>query len=88
MKNGNSDLNVSGMALGFGVGALFLVLLMWIGGAMFHGGGMIGQGMMGQGTMWSNGGIAPLGATVLVVAVAAIIGALVATVHNTAARKK
>ena len=88
MNSGNSNLNVGGIALGFGTGALIVILLMWIGGGMFHGGGMYnGGGMMGQGTMWSNGGMGSIGGAVLFIALAAIIGALVAIVHNAVARK-
>jgi hypothetical protein len=87
VKNGNSSFNVGGLALGFGLGALFVILLMWIGGAMFHGNGMMGQGTMGQGMTWTSGGMGSIGATILVVIVAAVIGALVAVVHNTVARK-
>jgi hypothetical protein len=88
MNSGNSNLNVGGIALGFATGAIIVILLMWIGGGMFHGGGMYnGGGMMGQGTMWSNGGMGSIGAAVLFIALAAIIGALVAIVHNAVARK-
>ena len=88
MNSGNSNLNVGGIALGFATGALIVMLLLWIGGGMFHGGGMYnGGGMMGQGTMWSNGGTGSIGAAILFIALAAIIGALVAIVHNAVARK-
>ena len=94
MNSGNSNLNVGGIALGFATGALIVMLLLWIGGGMFHGSGMYngggmfhGGGMMGQGTMWSNGGMGSIGAAVLFIALAAIIGALVAIVHNAVARK-
>ena len=88
MKTSNANLNVGGMALGFAAGSLIVILPMWIGGGMFYGGGMFhGGGMMGQGTMWSNGGMGSIGGAVLFIALAAIIGALVAIVHNAVARK-
>jgi hypothetical protein len=88
MNSGSPNLNVGGLAFGFGAGALVVILLMWIGGGMFYGGRMFhGGGMMGQGTMWSNGGMGSIGAAILFIASAAIIGALVAIVHNAVARK-
>jgi hypothetical protein len=76
------------MALGFAAGSLIVILPMWIGGGMFYDGGMFhGGGIMGQRTMWTFGGMAPIGAAILFVIFAAIIGALVAVVHNSVARK-
>jgi hypothetical protein len=88
MKPSHADLNVIGMALGFAAGALVVILPIWIGGGMFYDRGMVhGGGIMGQGTMWSYGGMSPIGAAFLFVIFAALIGALVAVVHNSVARK-
>ena len=88
MKTPNAALNVAGMALGFAAGALIVILPLWIGGGMFYNGGMFhGAEIMGRGTMGTIGGMAPIWAAVLFVAFAAIIGALVAVVHNGVARK-
>lgn len=82
MNRGGSDISVGGLALGFGAGALFIILLTWLGGGMFHGGGM-----MGGGGMFADGVVGAFGAMIGLVLVAAILGAIIAVVHNAFGRK-
>lgn len=83
MANGHSsNLNVVGLALGFGAGALVLYLMVWLGGALFHGGWMMGGGMI----MGYGGGGWAIGAALVFAICAAIVGAIVAVVHNALAK--
>ena len=83
MANGRSSrLSVVGLALGFAVGALVLYLMVWLGDALFHGGWMMGQGMM----MGYGRGSWAIGAVFVFVLCAAIVGAVVAAIHNAVAK--
>ena len=74
----SSGLSVAGLALGFAVGALVLYVMTWLAGVVSHGGWMMGGGMM----MGSWG----IGAGVVFIICAAIIGAIVALAHNAVAK--
>ena len=78
----SSKLSISGMGLGFGVGALVLVVMMWLGGEVFHSVGNMGPSMI----MGNGAGSWGFGAAIVFVICSAIVGTVVAFIHNSVAK--